>query len=242
MLPDYITEILRWGRLALAASFCAANLGAGASARAQSEPRADDEAAAQHDDILESPDWQETMKAWEEWSTVQKLYDQQQINNMEQELIAKVRQMSPEEQAAFHDDLRAKLHILMGAEARDARRWLSDTLAVASKKYASKIRAGLPDVANLSAEELQTELDQFEQRRSQKQHNAAEFEQARLDRVRALQADLRQQHEDREKALDRASRSASTGGGNFAPPVRQKRQSYPNVYPAYPVRFGWGFW
>jgi len=227
----------------LAGVTLAACLAAGRSTAAEPEPasRKDDSAAAARDEILQSSEWRETMRDWEKWLAVQKIYDVQQVKKLKQQLAAKVKRMSAEELGDFLDDMEAKLQILMGAEARDARRWLTETLSVASDKYAKKVRAGLPDVANLSAGELQAELDRFENQRGQTRQSEAAFQRARQDRVKAVQAELRQQHEESERAMDRAAQSqnAVAQGNHFVPSTLHNRKSVTDQ-PIF--GWGWGFW
>jgi hypothetical protein len=218
-------------------------LAAGWSAGAEREPPRDkdDSEAAERDEILLGPVWLETMRAWDEWLNTQKIYDKQQVKKLKQQLAAKVERMSPRELEDLLDEMQAKLDILMGAEARDARRWLSETLSVASEQYAKKVRAGLPDVANISAVELQEDLDRFEERRAQTQQLRDAFQQSRQARVKVVQAELRQQHDDSQKALDRAAQSQSAGarGNHF---VRSDLHNRKSVSDRQPFWLGIGFW
>jgi hypothetical protein len=222
----------------------AACLAAGWSTASEPKPARDpdDSATATRDEILQSPVWKETMRAWDKCLAIQKIYDVQQVKKLKQQLAEKIERMSAEELEDYLDDLEAKLQILMEAEARDARRWLNDTLSVASDKYAKKIREGLPDVANLSADELQAELDRFEYRRTQTQQSEAAIQQARKDRVRVVQAELRQQHDDEQRAMDRAAQDMNAGnqGNHFVPSTLHNRKSVADRPIGF--GFGWGFW
>jgi hypothetical protein len=195
------------------------------SAGEDEAPVQDDSIAVPRDEVLNSPAWQETKRAWDEWLFVQKRYDKQQVEKLKQQLMAKVQRMSPQELDEFMEELQARLHILMGDEARDARRWLADTLSVASEKYAKRVRSGIPNVANLSAAELRTELDQFEQRRGQTREASEGFRKSQQDRVKAVQADLRRQHDDSKAARERAAQGVSRGG-NFVPSSIHDRKSF----------------
>jgi hypothetical protein len=197
--------------------------------------------AAERDEILQGPVWRETMRSWDAWLTVQQVYDKDQVKKLKRQLAERVERMSATELEEFLEDLQAKLQILSGAEARDARRWLSDTLSVASDKYATKVRAKLPDVANLSAAELQRELDKFEERRGQVQRTEEGLQRSRQERVKAVQADLRRQHEESEKAMDRAAQDAYAGQGNhFVPSSIHDRKSVTDRGIGFGI--GWGFW
>jgi hypothetical protein len=207
-----------------------------------SQDEATADAAAAREEFLQSREWKDTLKAWNHWLAVQKIYDKQQVKKIKQQLDEQVKGLSAEELQEYHDELRAKLHVLLSAEALDARHWLADTLAVASEKYAKKIRAELPDVANLSADELQEALDRFEERRGQTQQGELAIQQARRNRVKSVQSELRQQHDDSQRAMQRASQdlAAGSGGSNFVPSSLHNRTSFSDRN-----RPGWffgGFW
>jgi hypothetical protein len=233
-----------WGSLALTLVLCLAARWSAATEPEQpagSTDKDDSADSAQRDEILQGEEWRETMRAWEAWLAVQRLYDEDQVEELKRQMAAKIERMSAPELEEFLDDFEAKLQILMSAEARDARRWLTETLSVASKKYAKKVRAELPDVANLSAAELKVELDAFESRRVQVRRSEAASQQARQDRTRAVQADLRRQQRDSEKARDRAAQNQSSGTANYFVPNRAQKRSFserPNAVPFW----GFGFW
>jgi hypothetical protein len=169
---------------------------------------------------------------------MQRRYDPKQVKKLKQQFKEKIQNMSPEELDEFRSDLDARLHILMGDEARDARRWLSDTLSVASDKYAKKVLADLPDVANLTSPELLSELDRFENRRAQTRQSVAATQQAQRDRTKSVQAQLREQRSASEKALDRAVQSSAAQGSNFVPSALHNRKSFSDR----PNWVGVGFW
>ncbi|HVW37590.1 MAG TPA: hypothetical protein VHB99_09800 [Pirellulales bacterium] len=191
--------------------------------------------AAERNEILNSEAWRQTMLALDEWLSVQKIYEPKQAAQMRDRIVKRASQMSADELSDFMAELQAKLKILLGAEARDARQWLNETLATASDKYAKKVRAGLPDVAKMTPEQIQEELDEFERRRAQTRESRSAFERAEQARIKAVEADLKQQREASEKALDRAAASARQG---YYSPSRQVRQYQSQQPPYFP--FFWG--
>lgn len=192
--------------------------------------------AAERNEILKSDAWRQTMDALDEWLSVQKIYEPKRAAQLREQIQQRASQMSAEQLSDFMAQLQAKLKILLGAEARDARQWLNDTLATASDKYAKKIRAGLPDVANMTPGQIQEELDEFERRRAQTRESRSAFERAEQARIKGVEADLQQQRESSEKALDRAA--ADSRQGYFSPP-RQARQYHSEQPPYFPFFF-WG--
>jgi len=126
----------------------------------------------------------------------------------------------------------AKLHILLSAEARDARKWLTDTLSVASDSYAKKVRAQLPDVANESPRKLQADLDAFEAREANvKQFNQG-MQQARQLEVKSIEEDNRRQAEANAQAHVGTNYSPAYGGTAIGGPGA--------YYPRYRSPGAWG--
>ncbi|HEV3006025.1 MAG TPA: hypothetical protein VGX78_16270, partial [Pirellulales bacterium] len=195
------------GGLALAAD------GSFASPTAPSNAKNDDSSAVEREQFLEGDEWKETIRSWDDWLGTQNLYDQGQVREIKQTLEEQIERSSLEELKELQDDLHEKLEILDGPEAASAARWLSESLAVASKKYAKQLRARMPDVVNLSPRELQAAFDKFTERLAQTVQGEAEILQARRDRLKVVQTDLRQQHDDMERAMNSAGRSANPGGG-----------------------------
>lgn len=192
--------------------------------------------AAERNEILNSEAWRQTMLALDEWLSVQKIYEPKRAAQIRAQIEKRASQMPADELSDFMAELQAKLKILLGAEARDARQWLNETLATASDKYARKIRAGLPDVANMTPEQIQESLDAFERRRAETRESRGAFERAEQARIKGVEADLKQQRESSEKALDRAAADARQG---YYSPPRQVRQYHSEQPPYFPF-FYWG--
>jgi hypothetical protein len=195
--------------------------------------------AAEHNEILNSESWRQTLLALDEWLSVQKIYEPKQAAQMRDQIVKRASQMSAEELSDFMAELQAKLKILLGAEARDARQWLNETLATASDKYAKKVRAELPDVAKMTPEQIQEELDKFERRRAQTRESRSAFERAEQARIKAVEADLKQQRQESEKALDRAAADARQGYYSPTRQVRQYGSQQVNFYPFFWGAFRW---
>ena len=90
--------------------------------------------------ILSSPPWKQALHDLDEWYSVQKVYTADELGNVKRQFDQKVARMSADELAGFLQDLQQKLVILNGEEARDARKWFGETLAVAAPEYAKKIQ------------------------------------------------------------------------------------------------------
>jgi len=185
--------------------------------------------------------WQQTLQAFNQWAAVQQIYTPQQISNMRRQMLEKATGLSPQESEQFRGEVEAKLHVLMSAEARDARKWLTETLAVASDSYAAKVRAGLPDVVHESASQLQADLTAFENREASVKQYQQGMQQMRERQIKAIEDDARQQAEAsaQARATNNSNYNPFPGGGTVNAYDRY-RSPYRPYYPISP--FGNRFW
>lgn len=171
------------------------------------------------------------LREFDAWALVQRLYDPEQVKKFRARIVEKSGQLSGDDLAAFLADLSDRLHVLTSEEAREARTWLNQTLAVASDSYAKEIRSKLPDVAKLSASELEEKLDEFEGRQTSNRQYREGLDKTRQARIKNIQEDERRQ----EQANARAK--VSTGPSSPYSPAGQPRTYTPYsrraVYPVY---------
>ncbi|HWB10938.1 MAG TPA: hypothetical protein VG826_17050 [Pirellulales bacterium] len=190
--------------------------------------------------ILSSESWQKTMTGLDEWFSVQPIYDRKEVDALKQDLSGRVEKMSPDDLEAFQQDLDAKLEMVLGPEGRDILGWVAASWAAASPAYRKKMDVQYPDIMKLTAAQLREQLDLLERRRSSARTQTERLEQSRQSRIAALQADQRQQFQERERALDRGA----SGGGYRTPYHPGGVRQYPDVVsrPAYGWGWGFGFW
>jgi len=185
--------------------------------------------------------WQQTLHTFDHWGSIQRLYSQAQIGQMRQILLDKVARLSPAERAQFKFEADAKLRVLLSAEANDAREWLVATLPVASKSYAEKVIAQIPDVFNAPAAEIQKALDKFEADRRGRQQFQAGFDQSREEAIKGI-AD-RDQKDVAAAAQARAASSAPASFSGVTPVAPQQGyHRYTSPYgPTLPYYGGYGY-
>jgi hypothetical protein len=188
--------------------------------------------------ILNSADWKQTMQELQQWSSIQQIYDKEQLATKRQELDEKIAGMSAAELSDFLTDLKQKLKILNSPEAREARQFLDETMAVAAPQYAKKIRAQLPDVADLTPAQLQLQLDRYQDRIARKQQLASEFEQQREDQAKQIREQRIRDQQARLKA-QLSAESLPRSNYNFNPP-KQKIRTYEKPYRPIRYPFLWG--
>ncbi len=185
-----------------------------------------DAQSTDREQILNSADWKQTMQELQQWSSVQQIYDKEQLAKKRQELDEKIAAMSAAQLTDFLSDLKQKLKILNSAEAQQARKFLDETMAVAAPAYAQKIREQLPDIADLTPAQLQLQLDKYQNRIAQKQQFATEFAEQREDQAKQIREQRIRDQQARLKA-QLAAESAPRSNYNFTAPQNSHLRSRP---------------
>jgi hypothetical protein len=158
-------------------------------------PSADD--AAKKAVILDSERWRRAMFEFKEWLSVQQIYDARQVEEIKARFNERVARMSAREVEFLLADMEAKFQVLNSPEAQEARAWLGEYLAVMSDKKRAEVLKDIPNVATMTAAQLQREIMKIERKRETLEQEQAAFE-------RSQQALVSQQ-----LARDRAAQQAS---------------------------------
>lgn len=187
------------------------------------------------DKILNSADWKQTMQDLDQWASVQQIYDKTHIAKLRQQLEKQTKELPVGELLDYLKQIQQKLKILQSQEARDARKWLDETFAVAAPAYAEKIRSELPDIATLTPAQLQLQLDQYMDRIAKRREQSQEFAKERKDTAKRIhEKNVRDQ-----QAMLRAKLSedaAPRSNYNFSTPnrIRTYRPAYyPRLWGGY---------
>ena len=194
------------------------------------------------EELLSSESWRKPMNGLDEWLSVQTINNRKQVDQIEKQLADRVQKMSADELEAFQQDFDAKLQMVLSPDGRDILGWVAANLAAAAPAYRKKLGLEEPDLLKLTAAQLREQLDLLQRKRSAAQSQTAALEQSRQARIAALQAEQRQQYDERERALAR-------GASNFGPAGYRSHyhpngmRKYPDVVsrPAYGFGFGYGF-
>jgi hypothetical protein len=186
--------------------------------------------------VLKSEAWKNTLAGLDEWLSIQTMYSKKEMAEIRKQVTGRVEKMSADELENFRQDLDAKLQMLLSPEGRDTLGWVAANLAAAAPAYRKKMDIQYPDVARLTAAQLREQLDRLDQKRSAAQSQTAALERARQARIAGLQAEQRQEFQERERALDRGAASASS------PYHPSGMRQYPNVVSTPQYGWGFGFW
>ncbi len=180
--------------------------------RQPSTPAAADSQEAARSKIVESDRWQKVFREFNEWLSVQRIYNVDEVAAIRAELSAKTAKMSPKELEQLMADTEAKLAVLTSPEAEEARVWVSQFLSVA-RNAEEQIRNKRPDVMNMTAGEIRHELQQFHQQRVGRQQAHATFNQGRAQQVQSAHQVQAARTQSRVQAQSGPSRAATIGVG-----------------------------
>ncbi len=105
--------------------------------------------------IVTSPEWHAMQHGLKEWLSIQQVYTPKQLRKVKADLNAKVARMSPKQLVDFMEDMDAKLKILQGKEAEQARLWAEQRLATQVNLTPEQMKKLRPDVLEMTADQLQ---------------------------------------------------------------------------------------
>jgi hypothetical protein len=162
-------------------------------------------------EIMSSPRWRRAIFELGEWLSTQPIYTPDQVRRIKSDFNRRVAGMSSFELEYLLDELDAKFKILDTPEAQDARAWVGQYLSTMSDQRRSQALRDVPDVVNMSANQLQQELVAIERRRAELQQSQAGFQAGREAMVQRAQS--AQQATARAAAAPRSS----GGGASFSP-------------------------
>ncbi|HEV3416756.1 MAG TPA: hypothetical protein VG056_08095 [Pirellulales bacterium] len=202
------------------------------TAARSAEPDGD---AAARSQILESPAWRQAMEGFNEWLSAQAIYDKSEIPRVRARITDKISKMSIGQLQNYLQDMQQKLAIINSKAAFDAQAIVLDDLNVASNAYAAKLRKELPDLATMTAGQVQQTLLGLQQQQTETRANEAAFQSSREQELATVKA-WNQQTADANAAADAAM---SAGGGNYSGGLYAPRPYQPPVYNPAPIIVGW---
>ena len=199
------------------------------------------------EEILASPRWKRAEEAMEDWLSLQ-LYTPAEIDQLEERCNAYVQEMDVDELRKYLRDAEARLDVLMSPEVQKARDWVGSYMAVLAAPHRKRLQEQLPDLANMSAPEIQAAVREVlqvrqthvqrgsaEQSRRQNEVTRGRTENARQAETRNAQMQQRQQTQ-ANRANDRANQSRRDSMEN----ARAREQTTPEWYRRRNF-FDWGW-
>jgi hypothetical protein len=185
---------------------------------------------------LESDRWRRAQREFNEWLSVQTLYGEEEIAAIRARLRESVATKSPRELEDFLKDMEGRLEVLTSPEAEDARRWLSQFMAV-SRNPEERLGRRRPDVLNMTASQIRQELQWLQQTREQRARAQADFQRTRAAQSQFARNARSAQQEMRAPLRNRADWPANNPRrpSQYAP----RQELRPQPLPAYMVS-PWG--
>jgi hypothetical protein len=133
--------------------------------------------------LLQSSRWRQVERKFDEWLSVQRIYDAAQVAQMKSKFKQRVTAMSADQLEDFIAVAEEKLQVLLGDEATQARSYMSFyTDNFLKKKMGDKP----PNIGTMSPTQMRQELSEFQQRRAGRATAQQEFNRLQTDNVKAM--------------------------------------------------------
>jgi hypothetical protein len=232
MFPWHVTSKLFLALFILAALAHSGVAPLDIMAARSAEPDGD---AAARGQILDSPAWRQAMEGFNEWLSAQAVYGKSQIPQVRARMKDKISKMSVSQLQNYLQDMQQKLAIINSKAAFDAQAVVLDDLNVASDAYAAKLRKELPDLATMTAGQVQQTLLDLQQQQTETRANETAFQTGREQELAAVKA-WNKQTADANAAAEAAM---SSSGGNYSGGLYAPRPYQPPVYNPAPIIVGW---
>jgi hypothetical protein len=189
--------------------------------------------------ILASDRWRNVEREFSQWLSVQVVYTPEQAEQMKAKLASQIQQMSAAELKSFLDEWDAKLKLLLGKDAVEAREWLAQNLAVMADGYRKQFmqRLGLSDTSSMTAAQIEEAIIRVRAERLSREQESAAFERSRQALVQATQ----RQHAREQAALEDAARRSPPPANyrGYQSPYSPRRYDYQLPPPRI---FSWRLW
>jgi hypothetical protein len=184
-------------------------------------------------EIMSGPRWRRAIFELGEWLSNQQIYTPQEVNRIKADFNRRVAGMSSYELEYLLDELDAKFKVLETPEARDAKAWVGQYLAVMSDQRRAEALRNVPDVVTMNASQLQQEINRIEQKRAMLQQRQESFDQGRNLQLQFAEDSRRQSAAAAAAAAARVQsatsfspyRSGGGGGAGGKPPFSDVKGS-----------------
>lgn len=142
---------------------------------AASAAKPDPADAAKRAAILKSDRWQKVLFAMNEWLSAQPYYDAKQVAAIQAEVRARADKASAAELQFLLEDMEAKLALLTSAAAQETQAWASRYLSILTDKGRAKMLKDMPNIATMTAAQVQQALLKIQLRRANLEQDQADY-------------------------------------------------------------------
>lgn len=154
--------------------------------------------------IMQSDEWRKAEAAFQEWLSMQEVYNGEEIAKLRADLKEQIAKMSAIQLEAFLYDMQQKLSVLLSDEARDARTWVANYMSVLAEKKIDEIKQELPDIRTASSRDLEDVLVKIQNRRRSNQRRGTFENKTRQTTASAAIAESVWQRQTYERSRSRA--------------------------------------
>lgn len=148
----------------------------GAVATAEDVPNSAEATEAQaRAAILDSPEWRRAMFEVNEWFRTQQVYTPAQVEDVRLAFQERVAGASAADLKLILADLQTKLALMDSPQAREARAWMAEYVAVMSTRKREQVLSQLPNLATLTSQQLHSELVRIQNKRADLEQRQAAF-------------------------------------------------------------------
>lgn len=192
--------------------------------------------AAKKAQILGSERWKKVAQEFDQWLAMQVVYTPEQAEQVKAKLAAQIRAMSAAELEEFLNQWDAKLKVLLGKNAAEARQWLGQNLQVMADGYRKQFlqQLGITDISKMTAAQIEEAIERMRAQRMALVQQREVFDYSRQQKVR-----MAQEMEEASSAARRdAGQNQAAQYGTFQSQYSPRRYDYRPAPPILPV-FWW---
>ncbi len=131
--------------------------------------------AAKKAAILASQRWQQAIFGMNEWLSAQPYYEPKQIEAMKADVRARVEKTSAADLQFMLEDLEAKLKLLNDPRAQQTEAWATRYLSILTDKARAKMLKDIPNIATMTAAQVQQALLKVQLRRQNLEQDQADY-------------------------------------------------------------------
>lgn len=155
--------------------------------------------------VLDSVEWRRAMFEVNEWFRTQQVYTPAEVEAVRLAFQERVANSSAEELKLILADLQTKLALMDSPQAREARAWMAEYVAVMSNSKREQVLSQIPNLATLTSQQLHAELVRIQNKRA-----AIDQKQASFGRRQAGKVASRSQHLEASQAAANRHRPAAS--------------------------------
>ncbi len=205
-------------------------------ASAQISKASDDAESKKKAQILASDRWKKVVQEFDQWLAVQVVYTPEQAAQIKAKLAAQVQTMSSLELEEFLNQWDAKLKVLLGRDAAEAREWLAQNLQVMADGYRKQFlkQLGITDVTKMTAAQIEEAMERMRADRLALVQQREVFDASRQQQVRIAQQMEAASNTARQEAANNQAAQYPTYQSQYSP----RRYDYAPRPPLLPV-FWW---